>query len=265
MASPAEKGNSAKNASREDAFIGLPTKITALLKTESDRGVILILAAYLEEILGIVIAAACVTPASADAILNHRQPAGDFDSRMLVAHAFGLIHEEDVKGLKIVQRIRNKAAHFDRSGRGFDVLFDSPPTIDQVVEFFKMFSAEVAEKHPAAIRAYFIASARNLATRLMLRRSEVQRVALPMSSKEKVASILQKYEGTAQGDKLKALHKHPDLNTLFGSFAHLTDMLTSQGDDAHPAALAIMDAISRQAEIELDGEPTADKTNEPTA
>ena len=110
-------------------MLDLPARVTKLVEAEPDRGVILILGAYLDEILGVLITGACVSDTLAAGILKHGQPAGTFNNRMALAQALGLIHEEDVQALRIVQKIRNKAAHFDLSGRGFEVLFDSSITV----------------------------------------------------------------------------------------------------------------------------------------
>ena len=117
---------------KERQFIGMPAKITAILENESDRGVILVLAAYLEEVLGLIVRAACVTDEDADKILKFRALAGGFDLKIQLCKAFALIHPVEVKGLQAVRKIRNCAAHFDDK-RGLDVLFDSDSTIDQVI------------------------------------------------------------------------------------------------------------------------------------
>jgi hypothetical protein len=80
----------------------LPTheEMEALLKKESDRGVILILAAYIEEILGLIISDACVSPVIAATLLRHDEPANTFGARLLLVEAFGFIHETEAIGLK---------------------------------------------------------------------------------------------------------------------------------------------------------------------
>src|SRR6185503_16772110 len=108
MVTKAEHRKARNRAGRPLA--GLPKEITRLLEKESDRGAILILAAYLEEILGEIVRGACVADDLADQLLDPRRPAGDFDSRILVCSAFALVHPEEVKALRLVQRIRNRAA-----------------------------------------------------------------------------------------------------------------------------------------------------------
>lgn len=207
---------------REAAFIGTPARVTELLKKESDRGVILILAAYLEEILGLIISAGCASPELADDILKLRAPAGDFESKLLVAQAFGLIHQEDAFALRIVQRIRNKAAHFDRSGRGFDVLFDSPATADQVVAFIKHFcpDLEISSRDPAILRKVFVMTGRICTTRLMLRLSETKPATPCPSARERTEQIISKLKDSPflkhfkKAHTLAAAGDHSKMNEL---------------------------------------------------
>jgi len=109
---------------------------------------------------------------------------------MVLAQALGLIHEEDVQALRIVQKIRNKAAHFDLSGRGFEVLFDSSITADQVEELSAMFFEPLPDRRPATVRSSFISAARNTASRLLMRRSDTQRPTPPKSTQELIAEAL---------------------------------------------------------------------------
>lgn len=245
-----------KAKTKESAFLSVPERITVLLETESDRGAILILATYIEEILGILVAAACVSDALADNILKHGQPAGTFDARMLLAQAFGMIHEEDVKGLRIIQKIRNKAAHFDRSGRGFDVLFDSPATADQVVELSALFYEKLADRTPLAVRLSFIESARNVANRLLMRRQDITRPVAVKSTQELIAEALELQAGTPLDgllDKLKQLKDSPEGKATYQSIMHVFSkmMLNSQTSPygnglPDEMLLAISDLFSRR-------------------
>ncbi len=132
----------------------LPTneEFLAHLEKESDRGAILIIGAYIEEALGIVITRHCVSDAAASKLLKHGQAGGTFEARLMLAEAFGFLHESELAGIRILQKIRNKAAHFDRSGRGFDVLFDSASTADQIVALADLFGYRRPEREAAALR-----------------------------------------------------------------------------------------------------------------
>ncbi|TGE26917.1 hypothetical protein [Hymenobacter metallicola] len=226
------------------AFAGLPKKITELLEKESDRGVILILATYYEELLGLIINAGCTSPEQADKILAHRQPAGDFDSRILIAHAFGLIHDEEVDALRIVQRIRNKAAHFDRSGRGFDVLFDSTATADQVIAFAKLFypSAEIPTRQPEFLRFLFIRAGRTLSTRLVTRLGETRPAQACKSAKEKANEVRERIKDSEFYKQFeKAIEKykdgdHTEIDAMIESFAVM--LKTPEHQNENTVALA---------------------------
>lgn len=170
-------------------YLGMPEQVTEHLKSESDRGVILILAAYLEELLGLIVRESCVTNADADVLLQLRRPAGDFNSKILLCSAFALIHNEEAQALKSIQKIRNRAAHFDRKGRGFDVLFNSAQTIDQVKNLTEAMNCKLVARDPEAVRNAFIVSSRLLATKLFMRLAEATRPKPPLTLKE-IASKL---------------------------------------------------------------------------
>lgn len=196
-----------KEYSLEANFLGMPKEVTELLKQESDRGVILILVAYLEEILGLLLQAICVTEKQGQKLLDFNSPAGDFDSKRVLCVSLGLISEDEDKSLKILQNIRNKAAHFDRKGRGFNVLFDSEATVNQIKELAKTLNmpVRVDPKDPVLVRNLFIAKSRFLAVKLYLRLPKINRRIQPGSNKEEAAIILEKLQGTAIGKALKEM------------------------------------------------------------
>lgn len=174
------------------AFASMPEEISRLLESESDRGAVLILGAYIEELLGLIIRAKCVSDADADQLLQLHSPAGDFDSRILLCKAFALIHPDEASALRAVQKIRNSAAHFDRKGRGFDTLFDSQATVDQVANLCKCLNLNpnLKSREPKVIRESFILSARILASRMWVRLCEVYKADTPKpaSTFEDIAS-----------------------------------------------------------------------------
>ncbi|SPE50933.1 hypothetical protein SBV1_1240036 [Verrucomicrobia bacterium] len=173
----------------EEAFAGMPKKITQLLAAESDRGVILILSAYLEELLGLVIRANCVSDPSADNLFDCRRPAGDFDSKIVLCSAFALISQDESRALNEMRKVRNRAAHFDRKGgRGFDVLFDSPQTAEQVVRLLGVLNLGLRSRDRAGIRDAFILSGRMIAIRLWIRLLESRR-PMPVKTLKEQANI----------------------------------------------------------------------------
>jgi hypothetical protein len=255
MGTSSQKKSGTEKPSKEQALFELPQRITELVATESDRGAILILGAYIDEILGLLVAAGCASDALADSILKHGQPAGTFDARLLLAQAFGLIHEEDVKGLRIVQKIRNKAAHFDRSGRGFDVLFDSPATADQVVELSTLFYEKLTDRSPLAVRHSFVESARNVANRLLMRRPDIKRPAPLKSTEELLAEAFAIDPDTSLSellDKVRAFRDSPEGRAEYQGAVHLLGKMllnsrTSVDGNGLPdeMLLAVSDIVSR--------------------
>jgi hypothetical protein len=263
MATSPHKQPDTKTVHEAEALIALPMRITELVEEESDRGAILILGAYIDEILGLLISASCASVALAAGILKHGQPAGTFDARLLIAQAFGLIHEEDVKGLRIIQKIRNKAAHFDRSGRGFDVLFDSPATADQVVELSVLFYEKLADRSPLAVRRSFVESARNVGSRLLLRLSDIKRPtplkstqeliaeALALDADQSLSSLLSKVQAMKDGPEGKAMYN--DFMHLFSKM-HLNSQGNSDGNGLpNEMLMAVADLLSRH---EFDFSPS---------
>jgi hypothetical protein len=191
----------------EEGFLGMPAKITQLLNSESDRGAILILGAYLDELLGLIVRAACVSDAVADELLEFRRPAGDFDSKILLCTAFGLIHPDEMTALRAIQKIRNRAAHFDKKGGGFDVLFDSPQTADQVANLTRALGLGFKSRERAALRNAFTISARLLATKLYFRLLDTNKARSPLTIKEQANEIRGRMKDTPVGQMISQAEK----------------------------------------------------------
>lgn len=186
---------------------GVPAQITKLVESESDRGAILILGAYIDELLADLIRASCVSDEAGDALLEFRRPAGDFSSRIDLCAAFGLIHSSEQKALHILRRIRNAAAHFDHKGRGFDVLFDSDTTIGQVEELAKAMNLSAASKDPKAVRDLFVICCRFIATRLMFRDLDTVRRVEPLTMKKIANTVRARHKGTPTGERMQKLEE----------------------------------------------------------
>ncbi|MGI4865407.1 MAG: hypothetical protein ACRYFZ_15905 [Janthinobacterium lividum] len=224
-----------------------PEDIDPFIKEESDRGVILILGAYLEELLGGLISDACVTNTLADSIISHKMPIGDFQSRLLLAQAIGLIDETETKALQLIQRIRNKAAHFDRKGEGFNVLFNSHSTISQVTDLARLLELATPIKEQAIIRLCFIAAARQVGTFLSLRRASIKRPSAPKSSKEIAHGMLDEYEGTPIGERLKSIKSSEEL-AIFYVQAHYLSLIIIKAKDFNVSHEEILRVFDKQIE-----------------
>lgn len=187
-------------------LIGQPAEITKIFKSESDRGAILILAAYIEEVLGCLIATSCINAEAADDILEFRGPAGGFDLKVRLCYAFGIIHESEKKGLDALRRIRNAAAHFDRK-RGFDVLFDNEQTQALVSNLAQTQNIESNSKETKAVRELFFLSVRLLASKLYMRGTEVLTPTPPLILKEKANEVREKLKDTEIGKFMEQIEK----------------------------------------------------------
>ena len=179
------------------SLLGLPKTVTRQLKNESDRGAILVLAAYLEEILAELVRAACVDDDTATQLLELHHPAGDFYSKILLCTALALVHAEEARALRRVQTLRNRAAHFDKR-LGFDVLFDSSETVDHVASLMESLNCQLGDRDAESVRADFIVGCRLLATKLLLRLVAIPRPK-PLSTIKALANEARKGDSIAIG------------------------------------------------------------------
>lgn len=170
--------------SKLERFQGMPKELTSLLEAESDRGAILILATYLEEILGLIISGFSTTEKLAEELLDVRGPAGSFSYKIQICETFGLISSDESAALNCLRKIRNSAAHFDHKGRGFKVLFDSPQTRDQVNVFLGHLNLSLKTKNAEAVRRAFIAAGRLLASKLTIRLAMVPPAKIAKTGRE---------------------------------------------------------------------------------
>jgi len=98
------------------------------LEHESDRGVILIIGAMLDELLAELLKNV-LDPAVSDKLLNgSNAPLGSFSARAKMAFAIGVIDAQHYKDIEVIRKVRNAAAHFDVR-QGFDTGFQSQSVI----------------------------------------------------------------------------------------------------------------------------------------
>lgn len=93
----------------------LSNKLISSLLMESDRGLVLAGAAFLDEALFDLLSTtfrADLSKNDRDALFTHLGPLSSMSSRSLVAYAVGLVDEETRRSLDLVRRIRNSFAHF---------------------------------------------------------------------------------------------------------------------------------------------------------
>jgi hypothetical protein len=98
------------------------------LERESDRGVILIIGAMLDELLAELLKNV-LDPAVSGKLLNgSTAPLGSFSARAKMAFAIGVIDVQDYKDIEVIRKVRNAAAHFEVK-QGFDTWFKSQSVI----------------------------------------------------------------------------------------------------------------------------------------
>jgi hypothetical protein len=207
--------------------LGTPGQITKLIEGESDRGIILILGAYLEEILGDIIRTSCTSDEIADHLLEFRQPAGDFSSKISLCLAFGFIHSSEAQALNTIRKIRNAAAHFNRNAKGFDVLFDADQTIDLVGNLSEVLNLGRPDRDQESVKGLFIIASRLLATKLMIRGILTRKAEAPLEIKELANYARETLQGTEAGKKIAELDA-ADLETKANFFKELSLDLRTQ-------------------------------------
>lgn len=79
---------------------------------ESDRGAVLNAAAILDEWLGKILKSFLADNKSAESLTNgFNAPLGTFSSKVLAAHALGLIQDNEAEEITIIRKIRNEFGH----------------------------------------------------------------------------------------------------------------------------------------------------------
>jgi mannitol operon repressor len=82
------------------------------LKKESDRGMVLITAALLDDMLGRCIGSFLIDNPRVDQLLdNFNGPLGSLGARALAAFSLGLLSESEYKDCDLMRRVRNSFAH----------------------------------------------------------------------------------------------------------------------------------------------------------
>jgi len=96
---------------RDDGFGGLNVLMRSLDKLD-DRGLVLSLAAFAEEILGALLKAFFVPSDAATQLLEgFNAPLGTFSARIKAAYALGLVTKDQFLDLERLRKVRNDFAH----------------------------------------------------------------------------------------------------------------------------------------------------------
>ncbi len=150
-------------------------RIADELKHESDRGVVLIVAAFLDEQLEMLLTRHFIDDPkiAAELLSSGSGPLGSFSSRMKLAYCLDLIHPQHYKDLQVIRKLRNEFAHSHirvsfESDRIRDLcanlrFMDLVPNLAAQMDFSSVFG------NPETTRNQFIARAIALFCGLSLR------------------------------------------------------------------------------------------------
>jgi hypothetical protein len=126
-----------------------------MLVDESDRGVVVILGSMVEDILleRLLEQFGSLTPAQTKNLARAGGLLNNFDHRITLAHAMGLIDEEMVETLQTVKAMRNACAH-----SRLDITFGTPELRDTLALLFDAENAQEIRdsRSPVAQRIMFL-------------------------------------------------------------------------------------------------------------
>ena len=132
------------------------SEIVEMLMDESDRGVVVILGSLLEDALLSRIEESFIplTQTQRKNLIRSGGLLSNFDDRLNLAHALGLISESVVEELQVIKAMRNACAH-----SRLELTFVTPELRDALVLVFAGETAEAMRTtdEPLAIRIFFIA------------------------------------------------------------------------------------------------------------
>jgi hypothetical protein len=82
------------------------------LNAETERGVALVVTAFIDDLLGRALASFLIKNESAERLLRgFNAPLGTFATKIAACHAMGLITDEETRQCNFVRKVRNKFAH----------------------------------------------------------------------------------------------------------------------------------------------------------
>ncbi|MBN9687137.1 MULTISPECIES: MltR family transcriptional regulator [unclassified Corallococcus] len=151
--------------------------IAKSVATETDRGCVLVFAAYIDEELGKVLRAFFIDdPKLADALLETEKPLGTFSARTKACLALGLISRKTFRAIELVRKTRNEFAHIKE-----EASFNSPSVRERLKELPLPLDPEHAKAAAkASLRDRFISCmislAANIHTSLLLDSQRKERV-----------------------------------------------------------------------------------------
>ena len=149
------------------------------LEGESDRGCMLVVGAWLDELLGHLLEASIVShgPTRKALFEEPNAPLATFSGRINLAHGLGLIAQDEYEALHQIRSLRNTAAHFEKKklARGFITGFEDETVASQVraLKVLDKIIVEAVENEQPARWLFNMAGA-VLVGRLMVRPKETK-------------------------------------------------------------------------------------------
>lgn len=109
---PSDKDGVAATIVEDDGELDTLNRFLRLLEPIDERGVVLALAAFLEDALGsLLLAYFRDCKATRDLVEGFNAPLGTLSSRIKATYSFGLASEEQFKDMELLRKIRNLFAH----------------------------------------------------------------------------------------------------------------------------------------------------------
>ncbi|RKH61461.1 MltR family transcriptional regulator [Corallococcus llansteffanensis] len=116
------------------------------VEAETDRGCVLVIAAYIDEELEKILRAFFVDDVKiADELLGTDKPLGTFSSRSKACFALGLITRETYNAIGLLRKTRNEFAHLKE-----EASLASPPIVNRIKELPLPLNAEAAKSAKSA-------------------------------------------------------------------------------------------------------------------
>lgn len=101
-----------KSDLQKDEVFGRINRLMHLTRKEDERGLVLSVAAFAEDLLGrLLLAYLRDSKSSSELVEGFNAPLGSLSSRIKACHAFGIISDEQYHDLEICRKIRNEFAH----------------------------------------------------------------------------------------------------------------------------------------------------------
>lgn len=117
-----------KKLSETDGTHGESDRFFEILKGESDRGLAIVSAAYIDDLLAALLRTSLrKDPTLYERIMGARGPLESFSAKIDIAYGFGLLTRDGSKMLHSVREIRNDFAH------NWDATFDDQSIADRCI------------------------------------------------------------------------------------------------------------------------------------